>query len=423
MSKINIFPNTLIITNNDTLYTLKTIRNDRSLEHVEIESKTNSTINIDLSNIYFESVAFKTNSDLGEHTLAWIRNAISSGKEFTQVSNRILTCDDELKDEYISELQFLVNKGYDIELPMSSFITVDLNYEWTPDVFLGPTGYSKEDGWLSFGSTSNYHDYTQASTAYLRFKGNGRKLQVYAGGSGRYTGGYVYNMDSETEVLRSLPNMSLPNRSSINDWANIEIDIPNDNQDHFIKFTYPARSSTYQYLDRAGFLINVKDVDVVIKDYKDKPEPTVNLTLDLNNEWSRSNITNPDPINYDMYMSASNWHKDRNDLTSSMYLVVQSNQDEYEFKFLVCADCEQYYDQVKAYEPGSETGVHENIRTWGDGAYLSNYTEVVYNPLQGNDTKRIKLSYVKAMFSSHLGNDRGFLLVPKGTPFINEYTE
>lgn len=557
MSKINVFTNTVIQTNGDTPYILKTIERTASLNEVFIESKTNDVINIDMQDIEFSGVSIKGGSEIGETTLTWVRTSKNT-QPWTLVDNRILTCTEELKEQYADELQFLVSKGYNIDVPVSSFITVDLNYEWTPDVFPGPTGYGKEDGWLSFGSTSNYHDYTQASTAYLRFKGNGRKLQVYAAGSGRYTSGYVYNMDSETEVLMSLPNMSLPNRTSINNWANIEIDIPNDNQDHFIKFTYPARSSTYQYLDRAGFLINVNDVDMVIKDYKDKPEqpdidrlevytlgrlisgepygdyevdtenlgvitqtgtyvaicgfgpdsidtykepkywenvvidafdnigfsysnlqfdttyvqvaqwwdtagwlfiffditqisslngfldisikykdivsetkrfniseqqPTLNLTLDLNNEWRRSTWTNPEPYNYDMYESASNWHVGNS--VASAYLRFEPRTADANLIVPINSYAESSYDYTAIYAIDDEINIQEqtlNYQYDPSGAIDEFWKTTDYIIPGDNQTHFIKVIYSKDR-SADADADRGFLLVPKGTPFINEYVE
>ena len=113
MKKINIFPKTVIQTNGAHPYVLKTVARDNSLKLIEIESKDDSVINIDLSDIVFNGVAIKAYSELGETTLRWIRQCRAT-QNFVTVQNRPLECDDDLKVEYMSELEFLVSKGYTI---------------------------------------------------------------------------------------------------------------------------------------------------------------------------------------------------------------------------------------------------------------------------------------------------------------------
>ena len=48
MKKINIFPKTVIQTNGVHPYVLKTVARDNSLKLIEIESKDDSAINVDL---------------------------------------------------------------------------------------------------------------------------------------------------------------------------------------------------------------------------------------------------------------------------------------------------------------------------------------------------------------------------------------
>ena len=113
MKKINIFPKTVIQTNGVHPYVLKTVTRDNSLKLIEIESKDDSAINVDLSDIVFDGVAIKAYSELGETTLRWVRQCRST-QNFVTVQNRPLECDDDLKVEYMSELEFLVSKGYTI---------------------------------------------------------------------------------------------------------------------------------------------------------------------------------------------------------------------------------------------------------------------------------------------------------------------
>lgn len=113
MKKINIFPKTVIQTNGVHPYVLKTVARDNSLKLIEIESKDDSAINVDLSDIVFDGVAIKAYSELGETTLRWVRQCRAT-QNFVTVQNRPLECDDTLKVEYMSELEFLVSKGYTI---------------------------------------------------------------------------------------------------------------------------------------------------------------------------------------------------------------------------------------------------------------------------------------------------------------------
>ena len=113
MKKINIFPKTVIQTNGVHPYVLKTVARDNSLKLIEIESKDDSAINVDLSDIVFDGVAIKAYSEIGETTLRWVRQCRAT-QNFVTVQNRPLECDDTLKVEYMSELEFLVSKGYTI---------------------------------------------------------------------------------------------------------------------------------------------------------------------------------------------------------------------------------------------------------------------------------------------------------------------
>ena len=114
MKKINIFPKTVIQTNGVHPYVLKTVARDNSLKLIEIESKDDSAINVDLSDIVFNGVAIKAYSEIGETTLRWVRQCRAT-QNFVTVQNRPLECDDTLKVEYLSELKFLVSKGYEIQ--------------------------------------------------------------------------------------------------------------------------------------------------------------------------------------------------------------------------------------------------------------------------------------------------------------------
>lgn len=117
MSTIYSLPTTIIQTNGSRVYKLKTRDYDGILHAVEIESKTSDTINLDFEDLYFQSIAFKGNSDLGETTLKCIRETLDV-KNYYLVDSRPLTCDNSLKEEYLPELQFLIGKGYVIDIPM-----------------------------------------------------------------------------------------------------------------------------------------------------------------------------------------------------------------------------------------------------------------------------------------------------------------
>lgn len=112
MSRILSLPTTYIVCRGETSY--DPIGSQGSLHHVEVRPKVQSeSINVDLSDLSFESVAIEDGTDLGEHTLQWITTSMSN-QTWSNVQNRTLTCDDSIKDTYMTELLFLVSKGYNI---------------------------------------------------------------------------------------------------------------------------------------------------------------------------------------------------------------------------------------------------------------------------------------------------------------------
>lgn len=114
MTKILNVQTLKILTNGNQPYKLVSDETG-SLHNVVVESKDQTTINIDLSNINFEGIEFQPNSDLGATTLVWIKN--NPNIPFNTVEQRVITCTDELKTAYRGQLELLISKGYSIELP------------------------------------------------------------------------------------------------------------------------------------------------------------------------------------------------------------------------------------------------------------------------------------------------------------------
>lgn len=176
MSTIYSLPTTIIQTNGSRIYRIKTKDYDGVLQHVEVESKTNDTINLNFEDLYFESIAFKGGSDLGETTLKCIRET-KDVKNYYTVDSRPITCDESLKDEYLAELQFLVMRGYVIDIPVPVFkdITLDLNNAWRRC----QTYDSPLEGWTLYESASNWHVGGASAICYLNIISNDVPLVMY----------------------------------------------------------------------------------------------------------------------------------------------------------------------------------------------------------------------------------------------------
>lgn len=122
MSEINLFPTTYIKTNGNRKYKLKKTGNPTtSIPHIEIESNDSSTVNLNLGNVDYNSVAFVEGTDLGEVTLKWIRDSIQE-KFITVNPSRNITCDERLKKYYSNEIEFLRDKNYNIELAIEPLV-------------------------------------------------------------------------------------------------------------------------------------------------------------------------------------------------------------------------------------------------------------------------------------------------------------
>lgn len=176
MSTIYSLPTTIIQTNGSRVYRIRTRDYDQVLQHVEVESKTNETINLNFEDLYFQSIAFASNSDLGEPTLKCIRET-KDIKNYYTVDSRPLTCSAELKDAYLPELQFLVSKGYNIDIPQPIFkdMTLDLNHQWRRC----QTYDSPLEGWTLYESASNWHVGGASAICYLNIISNDAPLVIY----------------------------------------------------------------------------------------------------------------------------------------------------------------------------------------------------------------------------------------------------
>lgn len=140
-----------------------------SLHNIVVESKDQTTINIDLSNINFEGIEFQPNSDLGATTLEWIKN--NTNINFNTVEQRVITCTDELKTTYREQLELLISKGYSIELPEQKYklnITTDATYsDWHNLITEPHTSFMKNligDDGKTYGDFYGYYD---APTGYV----------------------------------------------------------------------------------------------------------------------------------------------------------------------------------------------------------------------------------------------------------------
>ena len=141
-------------------------------------------------------------------------------------------------------------------------------------------------------------------------------------------------------------------------------------------------------------------------------------TLNLNNNWQTSTVTNPDSALYDgVYESFSN--KGVNNGVAVMYIDIFGYET---FNFYIRSYAESNYDYVIVSQPDAEiTGSTEvgnttlvKAHTKGiqkSGTALSDYTLVEFTNIDG-DNHRITVLYRKDS-SENSGDDRGYILIPK----------
>lgn len=147
--------------------------------------------------------------------------------------------------------------------------------------------------------------------------------------------------------------------------------------------------------------------------------PTQSYTINLNNQWQTSTISNPDSTQYDIYESFSNYNV--NSGVAIMYITIKGYT---EFKFYIRSYAEGNYDYVivsqldqtitgiSSTEYNNTTLVKAHTRgNQKSGTTLSDYTEVVFSDIDGEEHTIIVL-YRKDN-STHSDNDRGYLLINK----------
>lgn len=256
MSIIYSLPTTIIQTNGSRVYKLKTRDYDGILHAVEVESKTSDTINLDFEDLYFQSIAFKGNSDLGETTLKCIRETLDV-KNYYLVDSRPLTCDNSLKEEYLPELQFLISKGYVIDIPMPGFATLDLNNQWRRS----QTYESPLEGYTLFESASNWHVGSGVAKCFMdvdRYEGT---FYYIAYGESNYDRLFMVGPHGETFVF--------PNSASPDNLSNYKSTTFIDGR---WTITYEKDSSVDQNADR-GYILLPNDIQYSNEYVEPVPEP------------------------------------------------------------------------------------------------------------------------------------------------------
>jgi hypothetical protein len=141
-----------------------------------------------------------------------------------------------------------------------------------------------------------------------------------------------------------------------------------------------------------------------------------NYTLDLNNQWQASSVTNPDATTYDgVYESFSN--KGIDNTAAIMYIDIFGYET---FKFYVRSYAESSYDYVvvsnldATLTNSTTSGTNVKMTTSGkqtSGTAISNYQLVEFTGIDGGE-HRISVMYRKDS-SSASGTDQGYVLIPK----------
>lgn len=457
MSTINIFPNTNIVVNGDVPYTF-TSNDTGHLNHVEVKPKVSSeSINVNLSGISFESVAIEDGTDLGEHTLQWITTS-RTAQTWSTVQNRTLTCDDSIKDTYMTELRFLVSKGYNISgvqqiitgLSITTYMSTISEfgeYNITAEV-TGPSGAVYDLQWtatsdipvsgMSIVKTGaltskfifrpgtidvyNENEFTvtvtdtiSGLTAYIPFKDSIYPRATISGpssitdsGTYQYTGyknvndnvlGPQSEVASGNNVRFSLSNA--PSGVTIDSSSGV-LTVP-DNID-----------STFDVQVRIEFNIGyIYDINasMSVTAYTVVPQART-VTYDLNNNWQVSTYQHPsDATGMAMFMSGSNHNV--NSSTATMYIRYSASNTVSNVNVYICSNSEPRYDYTKIYALDSESTVvtdTSNHQGFPNGLLSTNYVLQTYIIPGDNQTHFIRIDYYKDNVA-HRGEDRGFVCV------------
>ena len=149
-------------------------------------------------------------------------------------------------------------------------------------------------------------------------------------------------------------------------------------------------------------------------------ESTGSYTVVLNSQWQKStSVANPDSSTYDgVYESNSNYNV--NSTAAIMYIDISGLSS---FKLYIRSYAESNYDYVMvsqldqnitndtSYSNTTLVKAHTRVNQQS-GTAISNYTLVEFTGIDGG-SHRITVVYRKDG-SAHSGNDRGYVLIPKG---------
>jgi hypothetical protein len=141
-------------------------------------------------------------------------------------------------------------------------------------------------------------------------------------------------------------------------------------------------------------------------------------TINLNNQWQSSSIANPDSSLYDgVYESFSN--KGVNNTAATMYIDIDGYTDfdlyirsyaESNYDYVMVSQLDQTIDNNTKYSSTTLVKAHTRGKQ-KSGTAISNYTKVSFTGIDGGQ-HRITIVYRKDS-SSHSGDDRGYVLIPK----------
>lgn len=471
---INIFPNTDIIVNGEVPYTF-TSNDTGHLKHVELKPKVSSeSINVDLSGISFESVAIEDGTDLGEHTLQWI-TASMTNQTWSNVQNRTLTCDDNIKDTYMDELRFLVSKGYNIsgvqvlitrlsittypqqigqygEFSLVASVTgpqgAVYDLQWSdgflePDVWgvsITKTGATtaklivrpEHVRWMEFSSTLTVTDTISGLSAHVDYHfmiypyaSISGPANIDASGTYQYTGYACVDDNVLGPQIEAVPS-SYRYFSLSGEPTGVAIDrstgvltVP-DNIDS--TFTVAVHVIVAQQ-STGGEIYDVWDIsEMRVTAYTTIPQART-VTYDLNNNWMVSTYSHPsDSMGMAMFQSESNHNV--SGTTATMYIRYSEANTPDEVAVFICSNSEPGYDYTKIYALDSESTVAADTSSHQgtpSGLLSTNYVRQNYTIPGDDQTHFIRIDYYKDS-SGNMREDRGFVCVaPIDGQVINPY--
>lgn len=212
--------------------------------------------------------------------------------------------------------------------------------------------------------------------------------------------------------------------TTTNIYWTAEVEGVNDNGDNIIvtitgtdtSESFPQNTSTTDTIERtiSYTYMGVTATTTITQDiWRDG-----SYTINLNNQWQSSSVVNPDTSLYNgVYESFSN--KGVNSTAATMYIDIDGYTDfdlyirsyaESSWDYVMVSQLDQTINNNTSYSNTTLIKAHTSGKQ-NSGTSIGNYTKVSFTGIDGGP-HRITIVYRKDS-SSHSGDDRGYVLIPK----------